>query len=74
MSQFTNPATAIRLLGLDFTRATMPSISPTTDTDEPIANVFSIKQVLIGYAFHLSIKLSSRSPVFEYPLLSQKPR
>ena len=32
------PATAILLLGFDFSRAKMPSISPTTAADEPIAN------------------------------------
>ena len=35
----TTPATVIRLLGLDFTRAKMPSISPATDAEELIANI-----------------------------------
>jgi hypothetical protein len=37
--QVTNPITAIRLLSLGITRATIPSISPMIDTDEPMANV-----------------------------------
>ena len=38
----TTPATAISLLGLDFTRATMPSINPTTDAGETIANIVTM--------------------------------
>jgi len=35
----TTPETVIRLLGLDFIRVKMPSISPATDAEELIANI-----------------------------------
>jgi hypothetical protein len=50
----TTPATAIGLLGLDFTRAIMPSTSPTIDTDEPIA-IFSMPGMKICGPLRINI-------------------